>query len=187
MLFDKEDKQAGKTTGAGTAVQRIANGTQSQSHSQASTTFLDALWMSDKDMKMMMMTHKNDSNTNIFSNEAMTIEINQKKTCSRLCIRNISIEWLSRWSGCKSQDEKMVLVLWSSPPPRICARRALRIWIPRARLVTHARRVLTRVRVEIMQWVQEMSGVENVPNILKGFIKNRICSEWRIVQCRNHG
>ena len=43
MLFDKEDKQAGKTTGAGTAVQRIANGTQSQSHSQASTTFLGAL------------------------------------------------------------------------------------------------------------------------------------------------
>ena len=26
MLFDKEDKQAGNTTGAGTAVQRIATG-----------------------------------------------------------------------------------------------------------------------------------------------------------------
>ena len=43
MLFDKEDKHAGNTTGPGTAVQRVANGTQSQSHSQASTTFLDTL------------------------------------------------------------------------------------------------------------------------------------------------
>ena len=43
MLFDKEDKRAGKYYRSKYRCLENTNGTQSQSHSQASTTFLDAL------------------------------------------------------------------------------------------------------------------------------------------------
>ena len=84
MLFDKEDKQPGNTTGAGTAVQRIPTG-HSPNHTvrQVRHSWTLFKWMiryeNDDD-------DPNDSNTNIFSNAAMTIKINQKKTNSRLCI-----------------------------------------------------------------------------------------------------
>ena len=43
MLFDKEDKRAGKYYRSKYRCPHNSNGTESQSHSQASTTFLDAL------------------------------------------------------------------------------------------------------------------------------------------------
>ena len=148
MLFDKEDKRAGKYYRSRYRCPDNTNGTQSQSHSQASSTFLDTVWkvwMDDEIGKWWWWPTNKTQILTFFQMQQWLHIKNQKKTYSRLCIWNISIDWLSRWSGCKLQDEKIVLILWSSPPPRIYARRALRIRIARARLVTHTGRVLTRV------------------------------------------